>query len=180
MTLNCSICEYLLMHSLDDARVQERKGLPDRLVGFKDGGRPAAERGDEFIQHGFPEWIAAVLVGNDVTIFLHVFVGAEDGGWDDRCVMLVLPRAIDDVSELSNDEIRDTGDAEMDGQSVGFSKEGASFWEGLFDARHSSRGISDGGQQVAVDVELIRYHPAIDMVEGVGLMIVDNDYVFVR
>ena len=167
------------MHSLDDARVQERKSLPDMLVVFKDGGRSAAERGDEFIQHGFPEWIVAVLVGNDVTIFLHVFVDAEDGGWDDGCVMLVLPLAIDDVFELSNDDILDTDDAEMDGQSVDFSKEGVSVWKGLFDARDRGGGISDGGQQVAEDIELIRYHPAIDMAKGVGLMIVDNDCVFV-
>lgn len=36
-----------------------------------------------FIRRGFQEWIVAVHVGNGVTIFLHVFVEAEIGGWDD-------------------------------------------------------------------------------------------------
>ena len=167
------------MHSLDYARVQERKSLPDRLVGFKDWGRFAAERCDELIQHSFPEWIVAILVGNDVTIFLHVFVDAEDGGGDDGCGVLVFPRAIDDVFELGNDDILDTGNADMDGQSVDFSEKGAGFREGLFDAWDGGGRVSDGGQQVAVDVEFIGHHPAIDMVESVGLMIVDNDCVFV-
>lgn len=83
--------------------------------------------------------------------------------------MLVLPCAIDDVFEVGNDDILDTGDAEMDGPSVDSSMGGAGFRKGVSDAGNEGGGVSDGGQYIAADVELIGYHPAIDMLEGSGL-----------
>ena len=109
----------LLMHGLDDARIEKGKGLPDGLVGLKGRGWFAAEGGDEFGHHCFPEGVVVVAVaigiGHGGIISLHVFVHAEDGGRDDGCVMLVFPRAVDDVFELGDDDGLDTGDAEMDG-----------------------------------------------------------------
>ena len=52
---------------------------------------------------------------------------------------------------------------------------GAGFREGLFDGRDRGGG---GGQQAAVDIELIGYRPAINVVEKVGYMLVENDRVF--
>ena len=38
---------------------------------------------------------------------------------------------------------------------------------------------SMGGQQVAVDVELIGCYLAMDMVGGVGLILTDSNYIFI-
>ena len=84
-------------------------------MAFKDGGRFAVECRGEFIRHGIPERVVAVLVGDGVIIFLHVFVDAEDSGWDDGCDVLVFHRAIDHVFEFGNDGILDIGDVEMGG-----------------------------------------------------------------
>ena len=50
-------CESLLVHSLDDARVQKRESLPHGLVIVKDGRGLAAKGRDEFVQHGVPEYV---------------------------------------------------------------------------------------------------------------------------
>ena len=55
-----------------------------------------------------------------MAIFLYIFVDAEDSGRDNG-MMLVFSRAVDNVIKLGNDGVLDTGDAEMDGQSVDLS-----------------------------------------------------------